>query len=51
MNSDNERQLRFFHYANENRELNIIQEQIRILEQISPWKNQSKWEHLRIPHS
>ena len=38
MNLDNERQLRFFHYADENKELNTIQEQNWIPGQISPWK-------------
>ena len=51
MNSDNERKLRFFHHADKNKELNIIQDQVRIPEQCSPWKSQCKCEHLRIPHS
>ena len=36
MNSGNERKLRFFHYADEMKEWNIIQEQVRIPEQCSP---------------
>jgi len=36
MNSGNERQLRFFHYADGMKKLNVIQEQVRIPKQGSP---------------
>lgn len=36
MNSDNERKLSFFHYADGVKELNIIQEQVIIPEKCSP---------------
>jgi len=35
MNLDNERQLRFFHYADGMKELNIIEEKVRVPEQCS----------------